>query len=268
MRKIRQGVFETNSSSTHSISISKNTDGLMDTIHPDSDGVIRLEGGDFGWEWEQYNDAKTKANYCFSDLTYRDWKDRDKLVIKNQDLFDMLVKVIKEHTGAKHIEFEQKGYGIDHQSDGTAYDAFDSEEDLRQFLFNPRSALFTGNDNDSAPPNFYDAPDLEYSFQLEIEGTDQVFKFEKTPTKEQVEKAIDVLMARHPLTNYRGANWSFVLYDRLTVDGKEYCSIARESQGIITLFQDEYVYDESGSKFLGMKINDTKDIKFKIGKIQ
>ena len=272
MKKIRQGVFETNSSSTHSISINENTEGILDTIYTDSDGVIRLEGGDFGWEWQRYNDAETKANYCFSDVTYNDWQDNDKLVIKDQEKYDMLVKVIKDHTGAKHVEFEQKGYGIDHQSKGTASDAFASEETLKNFLFDPQSVLFTGNDNEEGLPNFFDAHDLEYSFKLEVEGTDQVFKFEKIPTEEQVEEAIIIIMSRHPLNKYasysghRDAKWSFLTYDQSTTDDEKYNSLSRLADGIITIFKDESIYDKSG-KFLGTKINDTKDLKFKIVKV-
>jgi hypothetical protein len=45
---IRHGVFETNSSSCHSISISEDSGGLLDVIYPNNDGIIELEGGEFG----------------------------------------------------------------------------------------------------------------------------------------------------------------------------------------------------------------------------
>lgn len=42
---IRRGVFETNSSSSHSISIaSEDKEFVMDTIYPDQNGVVRIVG--------------------------------------------------------------------------------------------------------------------------------------------------------------------------------------------------------------------------------
>src|SRR5579885_45905 len=92
MKNIRNKVFETNSSSSHSISIYNATKGLYDTITPDSNGVITLTGGEFGWEWEKYNDAITKANYAAV------------FALGDQQMTDMLVQVIKDHTGAKEVE--------------------------------------------------------------------------------------------------------------------------------------------------------------------
>jgi hypothetical protein len=137
MIKIRHAVFETNSSSTHSISIQsfKPIDGILDTIYPDSNGNITLFGGEFGWEEETYNDALTKANYCAVDAE----GDNKKL--------EMLSKLIKQHTGAKEVIYELKNSYIDHQSQGTSYKAFSDLESLRAFIFNPNSILQTDNDN-------------------------------------------------------------------------------------------------------------------------
>ena len=60
-RKIRQGVFETNSSSTHSICIVKTADIRI----PAS---LHLTMGEFGWECENYNDSETKASYLYTGL--------------------------------------------------------------------------------------------------------------------------------------------------------------------------------------------------------
>lgn len=69
MRKIRKGVFETNSSSSHSICIDDKT-FILDTLIPDADGVITIKAGQFGWEWKKYNDAKAKASYCLTGTLY------------------------------------------------------------------------------------------------------------------------------------------------------------------------------------------------------
>lgn len=141
MKVIRNGVFETNSSSMHSIHIARAAK-TYDTIAPNGDGDIVLTGGEFGWEEETYYDSLTKANYCAVDTE----GDADKRA--------MLEKVITEHTGAKRVVFDIKvdwrelGYSyIDHRSAGTSHDAFDSEEVLKEFIFNPKSHLRTDNDN-------------------------------------------------------------------------------------------------------------------------
>ena len=139
MKNLRSSVFETNSSSTHSISIAPNVNGIYSTIEP-KDGVIVLTGGDFGWTPEDFYDSLTKANYCAifseSDQNYR----------------NMLIEVIKEHTGAKDVLFQFEEYSyIDHQSGydegGYCHDAFKDAGTLKEFIFNPASYLHTDNDN-------------------------------------------------------------------------------------------------------------------------
>ena len=56
MKIIRKNVFETNSSSTHSISISK----LNDYILPKE---INFTFGEFGWEFSKYTSSFDKASY-------------------------------------------------------------------------------------------------------------------------------------------------------------------------------------------------------------
>jgi hypothetical protein len=147
MQKIRKGVFETNSSSTHSICIESGS-YVADKI-PLKDGVCKIYPGEFGWEVEDYSDAATKASYC---LVYAIGSEYDKDEPVNQNL-DMLKSVLKEVTGAKDVEFvlNVNGYNkwgyIDHQSSDVCSEAFTSREKLKDFIFNPESILHTDNDN-------------------------------------------------------------------------------------------------------------------------
>lgn len=141
MKVIREGCFETNSSSMHSIHIASGKKAYA-TITPDADGRIVLNGGEFGWEEETYYDPESKASYCAIDRIH------DELSLA------MLVRVIKEHTGAKEVVFNfsddytHKNHSyIDHQSRGTSDDAFESDQTLKDFLFYPESYLETDNDN-------------------------------------------------------------------------------------------------------------------------
>ena len=133
MKTTRHKIFETNSSSTHSISISK-SNILLTSIKPDKDGNIILYGGKFGWKVEKYNSPLVKANYCALDC------DGDK------EKTSILIKVIMDHTGAKGVVLDLDGY-IDHQSNGTSDKAFENELTLKNFIFNPDSVLYTDNDN-------------------------------------------------------------------------------------------------------------------------
>lgn len=146
MKNIRRSIFETNSSSTHSVFIDEKSD-LLETIEP-VDGVIEIEYGEFGWEQEVYHNPYTKASYALTYSQYGDDSDRRK---------DMLREVIMNHTGAKEIIFKpisEKGWNgepdlgdIDHQSVHEHPDIFSSAENLKLFIFNPKSYVETDNDN-------------------------------------------------------------------------------------------------------------------------
>jgi hypothetical protein len=137
MKHIRQSVFETNSSSSHSITINSSATNYT-SISPDADGIITIntEGYEFGWGYDRYNDFHSKASYCAVDQQ------------NTEHNLEMLKKVIVEHTGAKEVKLiiDPNSY-IDHQSYGTSADAFESEQTLKDFLFSKNSQLFIDNDN-------------------------------------------------------------------------------------------------------------------------
>jgi hypothetical protein len=132
--RIRQGIFETNSSSSHSITI--DMQGARTAKIPlAGDGKCHIYTGEFGWEVERYSDAPTKASYA---LTY---------ARNNQELEQMLARVVGRVMGAEVIlEIDTDGY-IDHQSDDVCSAAFKSEDALEAFIFAPFSSLQTDNDN-------------------------------------------------------------------------------------------------------------------------
>lgn len=142
-KTLRVGVFETNSSSSHSISIC-GIGQSTDSLHVSEDGVCRIYAGEFGWEEETFWDAASKASYC---LTFC------KSLSDTGHCEEMLRTVITKQTGCKAVEFcsnESKFYEwgyIDHQSHSVCKEAFQDEESLRSFIFNPKSYLRTDNDN-------------------------------------------------------------------------------------------------------------------------
>jgi hypothetical protein len=138
---IRTGVFETNSSSTHSISIN-NDQGRYESITPDDDGVLRVFTGEFGWEEERYNDARTKLSYMM--IYVRDW-----CGTMQEHFSNILKQVVKEHTLCEDVVLMDKDGYIDHQSveDNDYHYLFQDPLQLKNFIFNPGSTLTTDNDN-------------------------------------------------------------------------------------------------------------------------
>lgn len=253
MKNIRHNIFETNSSSTHSISIAEDSDGILDTIIPDEDGNIVLNGGEFGWSWDAINDSLTKLNYCAIDQVG---------AINNK--LDLLKQVVCDHTGAKDViinfstDYQYPKYSyIDHQSVGTSLSAFDSAESLKQFIFNPKSYLFTGNDNSEPPPNFFDAgKDVKYTHRFRLGGVNLEHKFDHYPTLDELKIAAYALTQRHPATSYRDLDNRYTYFDDNCYGKSSWDSF---EEGVIALYKINY-----DSK---PKIIDTKKIKFYIEEI-
>ena len=66
-RQVRRKVFETNSSSMHSLTVEKK--GITEYLHVDEDeNKVIVNFGEFGWGYETYNDAKTKLSYLITML--------------------------------------------------------------------------------------------------------------------------------------------------------------------------------------------------------
>jgi hypothetical protein len=254
MKNIRLNVFETNSSSTHSITISAASRGMYDTL-PVEDGEVVLSGGEFGWEWNKYNDALTKANYAmvFSENHPAGRK--------------MLADVIKKQTGAKTVLFKDNNYSyIDHQSGpgegGEGVKAFESEENLRDFIFSLDSWLFTGNDNEDAPSNFYDVGDVKYTHILDLDGHTVYLK--AYPNDKDLRDSLEVLARKHHLTQYsRHYGHNDPPFSIGYGDHKDNDSFAKMKDGFIALFKFKYLYDDD-NKFLGQEVTEKIDVPFKI----
>lgn len=162
---VRHNVFETNSSSCHSITISSKDTNLNDIPMPNQSGEIELRSGEFGWEISEYNGFYEKAAYLI--VYIRDWSGKD--CIQYKEIFE---RIIKEMTQCETIVYEPlfwdseeqtyewegetrsyvaplgEGY-IDHQSvECRDLDyMFEDTEQMKFFLFNSNSVLYTDNDN-------------------------------------------------------------------------------------------------------------------------
>lgn len=152
-KQIRQGVFETNSSSTHSICIAKDAELTI----PKS---LHFDFGEFGWECDTLQSVGEKASYLYTGLIANNRKeDADKII---QHLKDKGIDVTAEepiyekrsYTGSdgKLVEYtsgENIGY-VDHSNEMTDFlnAVCEDEGKLMRYLFSDLSFIITGNDND------------------------------------------------------------------------------------------------------------------------
>lgn len=169
-KNIRRGVFETNSSSIHCITINTGTGrrGAERYLayHPKQ---IEVRGGCFGWEVENYTDPSEKLSYAFTLAQSGYWDQYEKrLQFMEKTLrdagfdpvFQEMVKTERKYTNVDHETvvhyYAEPANGdfiyIDHSGNftvGFTERLFTDEEFFLDFAFG-ESEIATGNDNDEA----------------------------------------------------------------------------------------------------------------------
>ena len=141
MKTIRQSIFETNSSSTHSIAISK-----KDVAVKDLPTKITFYIGEFGWSHEEVN----RANYLYTALASSYNKEDLDDAIKHIKGVLLDIGIESEFETPKwndEYDWLQEGY-IDHNETGEFINAvMNNDQMLLRYLFSD-SHVYTGNDND------------------------------------------------------------------------------------------------------------------------
>lgn len=137
MKQIRRNVFETNSSSTHSIAISKSPVSA-NGCH------IHFYIGEYGWE----NDCVDTANYLYTAIL---------LMEDSEDLLEKLKVTLDRHQIT--YEFEEPEYSeggwlengyIDHSYEAREFvDVVLGDDDMLMRCLFGNSYVYTGNDNSS-----------------------------------------------------------------------------------------------------------------------
>jgi len=148
MKQVRQNVFETNSSSTHSICIAKDVDIEL----PES---IYFGFGEFGWECNTLDSISEKASYLYTGLYANDRIDDVKKIISLLEQKGVKVgfeePVYKTSTWTTEpYEYLDNGGYVDHSYDLSDFleAVCNDEQMLLNYLFSPLSFIITGNDND------------------------------------------------------------------------------------------------------------------------
>jgi hypothetical protein len=154
----RKGVFETNSSSTHSITVAD--EGKLQNTLPNKEGKIIIFCSEFGWEYNIHTSAYMKLSYLITNIFMAYKYDRKNPVVnikllpdREKEWFYKVTRAVEEFTGTKLEVVPLKddwypfGY-IDHQSANTADDVLNGTiGKIKRFIFNPLSKLIIDNDN-------------------------------------------------------------------------------------------------------------------------
>lgn len=168
--QIRYNVFETNSSSTHAVSIFKGTNYSI----PKN---IEIRPGEFGWYCDTFHDPESKLSYLYTWILERCHRYKYNEVTNKCDIivdwnklteYQRRIKSKLLEAGVKNVTFEKNegyfetGY-IDHsdQLDDTHLETI-LEKYFLDFVFNQRSYIETGNDNDDI--DVKEAYGADYSF--------------------------------------------------------------------------------------------------------
>lgn len=166
--KIRRNVFETNSSSTHSVSIIRGN-------KPESQGLVidketkkvKVSFGEFGWDRNEYTDPLTKLSYLLTMTAETEaihnpnvtdffktegFQAINNLICEKLDCEGIYItSTIEIDPTSNYYHMCIDGY-IDHQSCESYHSLKDFLNDysldIEEFIFNPEVVLITDNDND------------------------------------------------------------------------------------------------------------------------
>lgn len=157
-RQIRRSCFETNSSSTHAICITKRK-ADKDNF-PDS---VEFNHGEFGWEFEVYENVLNKASYLYQaicDLCYEDNKKKSEYI---DQIYDTLGKYGIECNFDTN-DTDENGWSVGYIDHGEDTEDFvnavmNNENRLLRYLFG-ESKVITGNDNGYTFDNYMNEHDF------------------------------------------------------------------------------------------------------------
>ena len=169
MYKIRKNVFETNSSSMHSVSVYKNNFKLdPPNLRINNKNMVVSGFDDFGWDIQDYISQDSKLRYLLTMVMEYNAYGEDFEIYQDKD-FKKIEKVVKDYCNCDGIEidseikFEKYSYCgemmyywdfdgcIDHQSLEYFFGVNDFLNSwgvtIKEFIFSPNVVLHTDNDN-------------------------------------------------------------------------------------------------------------------------
>lgn len=179
--QIRHSVFETNSSSTHAISIIKKSNI---TEYPKT---VIFNKGEYGWDFDIYVGTADKASYLWEAIIKYYWQNIDKVKecirvitetlakhgIKAVFVYDDITTNTDTYDGrtytyviCKNAEGNEDDGYLDHPEDLEPFikSVVFNEQQLLNYLFDYNSYVSTGNDNSDEE---LECPDFGESWEYE-----------------------------------------------------------------------------------------------------
>lgn len=140
---VRKGVFETNSSSTHSIVIARENTKPYD--------YVEFNIGEYGWERNKYYGTTEKASYFYTsacDYYSRDVAEDISTLLSPYGI-SCVFKIKPIFKGFNGTQYLDNGY-VDHSEESGEFveSLLEDSAKLIDYLFNDESYVETGNDND------------------------------------------------------------------------------------------------------------------------
>lgn len=186
MRLVRNGVFETNSSSAHSLAY-KNTVLRDYDYKPSKDLCLSIKElrltkkpkeyemysymplyfDEYGWRYDVLRSPAEKLSYLMSSVyQYKTWG-----VIKEDPFFKQVIQWLSElgikvNLPEEYGESSEVDAHVDHQSwNVVTKDMFQTKEDLLTYLFNNDIVIYIENDNSDVMQNWVDTPKEEIDYR-------------------------------------------------------------------------------------------------------
>lgn len=165
MKQIRSGVFETNSSSTHSLVLRDKSTPLSDSyLTVQDDGYVHVSFGEFGWGYDVLDSQEEKLSYLCTMAAYSDnnmasnedfYKTPDFMAINEAiqnrcDCNGVIVDTeISKYVGADGASWPNFDGYIDHQSVYTSLQSFLDGYDttIEEVVFSFGAEIIIDNDN-------------------------------------------------------------------------------------------------------------------------
>ncbi len=141
MKKVRQNLFETNSSSMHSFVIAKNPkiEVHKEDFEPyiNDDGVLGIKGKFYAYGPERITNQYDKACYVLANRY-------DEYLNEHPEQVDKLITLLKEKLGVKEVIVDIEDAGVEHNSVGLVINCGSIEE----FIFSD-GIIYIDNDLDN-----------------------------------------------------------------------------------------------------------------------
>lgn len=208
MKTIRENVFETNSSSTHSISFSKNKTMNIDysLLENVINGEILVIDGyyDFGWGPDKYNDSMTKIVYYllnYGYLSYRIWDESEPTegdLELDRELEEIIINTIQN----RFPQIKKIIFNIDKTSTISNHNCGRRViSNIDDFIFNLDTWLFIDNDNSDRNADFYivssDRPDYILIINPEDKNNCIIFDQLMNLRPRYVRSIVDMLLEKY-----------------------------------------------------------------------